>query len=57
MNSRREYDLAFVGLKPGIHVYDYHITDRFFEAYQQQDFTDCNADVKLSLEKTRVSCC
>ena len=43
MNSRREYELAFVGLKPGIHAYDYKITDRFFEAYQQQDFTDCDA--------------
>ena len=51
MNSRREYELAFVGLKPGIHEYDYKITDRFFEAYQQQDFTNCDAEVKLFLEK------
>jgi len=51
MNSRREFELAFVGLKPGIHAYDYKITDRFFEAYQQQDFTHCDAEVKLFLEK------
>jgi hypothetical protein len=51
MNSRREFELAFVGLKPGIHAFDYKITDRFFEAYQQQDFTHCDAEVKLSLEK------
>ena len=53
MNSRREYELAFVGLKPGIHAYDYKINDSFFEAYQQQDFTDCKADVKLFLEKNQ----
>ena len=51
MNSRREFELAFVGLKPGIHEFDYKITDRFFEAYQQQDFTNCDAEVKLFLEK------
>ena len=51
MNSRREFELAFVGLKPGIHAYDYKITDRFFEAYQQQDFKRCDANVKLFLDK------
>jgi uncharacterized metal-binding protein YceD (DUF177 family) len=53
MNNRREFEIAFVGLKPGIHQYDYKITDRFFEAYQQQDFTNCNAEVKLFLEKNQ----
>jgi uncharacterized metal-binding protein YceD (DUF177 family) len=51
MNSRREYEIAFVGLKPGIHEFSYRITDRFFEAYQQQDFRNCVAEVKLSLDK------
>src|ERR1700759_5783231 len=53
MNSRREFELAFVGLKPGIHAFDYKITDRFFEAYQQEDFTHCDAEVKLFLEKNQ----
>ena len=51
MGYRREFEIAFVGLKPGIHEYDYVITDKFFEAYQQQDFQHCNASVKLSLDK------
>jgi len=51
MNSRREYELAFVGLKPGIHVYEYEIKEGFFEGYQQQDFANCIASVKLFLEK------
>jgi uncharacterized metal-binding protein YceD (DUF177 family) len=51
MSRRREFEIAFVGLKPGVHEYDYVIDDRFFEAYQQQDFTKCHANVKLLLDK------
>ncbi|MFN8291002.1 MAG: DUF177 domain-containing protein [Chitinophagaceae bacterium] len=51
MNRRREFEIAFVGLKPGVHEYNYTIDDRFFEAYQQQDFRNCHASVKLLLDK------
>ncbi len=51
MGRRRDFEIAFVGLKPGIHDYDYVIDDRFFEAYQQQDFKNCKAHVKLSLDR------
>lgn len=51
MSHRREYDIAFVGLKAGDHHFTYDITDKFFEPYQQQDFTNCLAAVKLKLEK------
>jgi uncharacterized metal-binding protein YceD (DUF177 family) len=51
MNHRREYEIAFVGLKPGEHDFSYEITDKFFEPFQQQDFTNCRATVKLKLDK------
>jgi len=51
MSRRREFEIAFVGLKPGVHEYNYSIDDRFFDAFQQQDFRNCNANVKLLLEK------
>ena len=51
MGYRREFEIAFVGLKPGIHVFEYSIDDKFFEDFQEQDFRDCNAQVKLILEK------
>ncbi|HOZ96993.1 MAG TPA: DUF177 domain-containing protein [Niabella sp.] len=51
MAINRDYDIAFVGLVPGIHEYNYEITDKFFETFQQQDFTDCHANVKLFLDK------
>ncbi len=51
MKSRREYDIAFVGLKPGLHEFVYEINDRFFEEFGQQDFSNTIASVKLVLEK------
>lgn len=51
MGNKREFEIAFVGLKPGVHVYEYTILDSFFEKYGVQDFTNCNATVKLSLDK------
>ncbi|MFT3936331.1 MAG: DUF177 domain-containing protein [Chitinophagaceae bacterium] len=49
--GRRDYDIAFVGLKQGIHEYQYQVNDKFFEAYQQQDFRNCQANIKLTLDK------
>jgi uncharacterized metal-binding protein YceD (DUF177 family) len=51
MNFRREFEIAFVGLKPGLHHFEYHIDDKFFANYGKQDFSNCNANVKLELDK------
>ena len=51
MNSRRTFDIAFVGLKAGVHEFEYEINDRFFVEYQEQDFRNVTAHVKLSLDK------
>lgn len=51
MSHRREYEIAFVGLKPGIHEFNFLISDKFFETFQQQDFRNCKARVKLILDK------
>ena len=51
MSYRREYEIAFVGLKPGVHEFNYEISDRFFEEYDVQDFRKTDAHVKLLLEK------
>lgn len=51
MSHRREYEIAFVGLKPGEHHFTYEIDDKFFEEFQQQDFKNCRATVKLTLDK------
>jgi DUF177 domain-containing protein len=51
MNFRREFEIAFVGLKPGIHNYEYRVDDKFFSIYGNQDFSHCNAAIKLELDK------
>lgn len=51
MGLGREYEIAFVGLKPGEHEYVYPVSDKFFEEFQPQDFTNCQATVKMKLDK------
>ncbi len=51
MSQRREHEIAFVGLKPGDHVYEYRVDDKFFVPYGEQDFTNCDTNIKLTLEK------
>ncbi|MBX3254226.1 MAG: DUF177 domain-containing protein [Chitinophagaceae bacterium] len=51
MANRHEYEIAFVGLKPGKHEFVYEIDDKFFADYQPQDFTDAHVSVKLILDK------
>ncbi len=51
MGKRREYEIAFVGLKPGIHEYNYQVDDKFFTDFKETDFSNCEASVKLTLEK------
>ena len=50
MGNRREYDIAFVGLKPGLHEFNYEVDDKFFQD-KQADFSKCSARIKLTLEK------
>ena len=56
MGNRRKFDIAFVGLKPGIHEFNYEVDEKFFTDYQQADpmaieFNNCDANIKLKLEK------
>lgn len=51
MSNRRAYELAFVALTLGIHEFEYQIDDKFFEPYGAQDFHNCQADIKLRLDK------
>lgn len=51
MGFKRQFEIAFVGLKPGVHVYEYNIDNKFFDVFAKPDFENCKATVKLSLEK------
>src|SRR5436190_19367790 len=51
MSRRRTFEIAFVGLKPGIHEFSYEIDDKFFAENEVTDFTNCHANIKLQLDK------
>jgi uncharacterized metal-binding protein YceD (DUF177 family) len=51
MAGRRDFSIPFVGLKPGLHAFEYSLDDHFFEEFGKQDFKNCKANVKLGLEK------
>jgi len=51
MSGRREYEIAFVGLKPGEHEFNYEVDDKFFASYGNQEFKNCKANIRLLLEK------
>lgn len=59
MGNRREYDIAFVGLKPGVHEFNYRVDDQFFAnnkvtGTDELGFSNCDASIKLSLEKNNA---
>ena len=51
MNFRRDFEIAFVGLKPGVHFYEYEVDNKFFSHYEPQEFSNCKATIKLELDK------
>ena len=51
VNRHTEYKIPFVGLKEGIHEYEFHLDSKFFEEFELSEFTQGEVDVKLSLDK------
>ena len=51
MASKRTFEIAFVGLKQGVHEFNYVVDDKFFVEKGEPDFTNCQANIKLQLDK------
>ncbi|WP_255578209.1 DUF177 domain-containing protein [Chitinophaga sp. sic0106] len=52
MKPHRDFEIAFVGLKPGVHTFQYEVDESFFENYDgPRDFSNCKATVNLNLDK------
>ena len=51
MANKRAFEIAFVGLKPGIHEFNYEVDDKFFVDKGATEFTNCHAKIKLQLDK------
>ncbi len=51
MKDLKEYNIAFVGLKEGSHLFEYQIGKKFFEAYNYEEFTDCDIQSTVNFVK------
>lgn len=51
MKPLKEYKIPFLGLKPGIHEFEFQLTDAFFEEFVSSEFEHSEIDVLLTLEK------
>jgi uncharacterized metal-binding protein YceD (DUF177 family) len=53
MKHNREFEIAWQGLKPGIHEFQYNIDNRFMLEHgeHEQEYSDLDVQVKLRLDK------
>ncbi|MFZ4753559.1 MAG: YceD family protein [Chitinophagaceae bacterium] len=51
MKHSREFEIAFVGLKPGIHVFEYNIDSQFFDRFGEVEFANPQLNIQLTLDK------
>ena len=51
MGKKKAIEIAFVGLKPGIHEFTYEVEDTFFADVETKEFANCSAVVKLQVDK------
>lgn len=51
MKDLKPFNIPFIGLKEGSHLFEYQIDIKFFEEFQFDDFLDANIQVTLDLVK------
>jgi len=51
--NKHIFDIPFVGLKQGVHIFEYVLDEKFFVEKNAIDFANATANVKLSLEKNK----
>ena len=51
MGQNRTFEIPFVGLTAGEHMFEYQIEDKFFVDFGPQEFSNCDTKIKLKLDK------
>ena len=51
MKGLREFEIPYVGLKLGLHKFEYDIDAAFFKHFEESLIKDCNVRVKLEFDK------
>ncbi len=53
MKDLKQFNISFVGLKEGSHLFEYQIDKKFFDLFQYEDFF--NADIKVNINFVKKS--
>lgn len=51
MKQLKEYQIPFLGLKVGVHEYEFTLDNAFFDAFEYSEITEAKVFVELALEK------
>jgi len=51
MKNLKEFDISFIGLKEGLHQFDYNIKKEFFDFFNYNELNDSNVQVSLAFLK------
>lgn len=51
MKYLKKFNIPFVGLKEGVHLFEYHIDNTFFEAFNYDEFESSSVKVSLNFIK------
>ncbi|MEE9408410.1 MAG: DUF177 domain-containing protein [Polaribacter sp.] len=51
MKVLKQFNIPFVGLTEGIHLFEYNIDNTFFEAFNYDEFENSSLDIKLEFVK------
>jgi uncharacterized metal-binding protein YceD (DUF177 family) len=51
MKDLKNFDISFIGLKDGVHQFDYKISKEFFDFFNYEEFYNSNVNVSLSFLK------
>ena len=51
MGTNNTYQIPFVGLKDGVHLKEFVITDQFFASFDSTSISNCNLVAKVTLIK------
>ena len=51
MKDLKEFDIPFIGLKDGSHIFDYQIDKKFFNIFQFDEFNEANVKASVNFVK------
>lgn len=51
MKDLKDFDISFIGLKDGVHQFEYNISKEFFDFFNYEEFYNSNVNVSLSFLK------